>query len=1209
MPISVTGSDSLEFVARIDTSEVGKDTDTMLRELEKFRTRVQQMSNDLKLNPHIDTKALQAEIIQIETKLSSLTVDGINTGPVFKSLNDIKAKIATLHANINIDVDTKPAIQSIETLRAKILAREDLKLVSTDPKQIAGLNKEIEVLTKDMTKLQNIGKTGFDEFGNAIPKKLEKTGGALSAVSKGFSFFRQAAYLIPGIGLAGIFNLIGEGVAALVTQLFKGGDAVKIFARNFENLKAVMAAANKDAGAQITDLKILYSAATNVNLSMDERLRAVKALKAEFPDYFGNIDSEIILNGKAKKSYEDLYLSILQASRAKAAKAKLDELEAQRLDIAFQKQKILNATKAEEKRIDRSAVQVVDEKGKIVGGVGAVQSTQEQEAAIAKRRSDALAKEALKDAKLNEEQKFLIAFVGEKAITDTVINNQKTRNAINKAARGGDKKYNDLLNERLRIMQMIEGLNHDAFRSGLLKEDSEIDRINEKYDNAIKNVDTLNKKIEEANKKRGLDPNTGKIGSDRISQINSDRATEINNSRLKAEAEKYKTFLLDQQKLFEQYENAKKEIGIDKANEMFDKERDGFTSYQDFLQAEVKKNLPNIQLAMAGGGSLLNRKDQQEILDLFKALDDEADRQKQRNVQNFKELIDQTADFSDRRQQIEEKYQALFKTLAKNRVKLGEDEYERRLKSLQTSQDEEIKALKISFARQSELYKKLGEDTLLFTKKQLKDRIAEFKKTLDTDTSLTPQMKADIQAAITSLQGLMDSTDDTVIKLNKFIEGGSKIKSSLDEISTALDPFNQDLAEAIRLMSSLLSGALSVASSLKDFNVAKNAGDTIGQIAAGAGIVGTAISVVTTVISLYKKAKEERLKAQKEIEDFNLRILTGELAITEEYRQRQREQVKLNRLRIEGLEAERKLLEDQKIASQDQYKQLLAQIQKETFVAGEKTKTKNNPLGALLGIGGLFLKKTEVQQITESLAGKTFDELEQLFNKGQLVGKAKDLFEQLQKLRQEGVDIDQQLQDLKERAAETFTGTTADAIVDSIAEGFKDGLHSAADFSGKFEDFMRQAIVNSLKYRFLEGPIKDLFDEFAADSQSGGALTKDEIKDLQTKYNAIINNANKQFQDLQNIAGINFSATGGTQQQNTVIGNFKAITEDTANVLAGQFGGMRVAQLQLLDVQRNALGHLHLIETNTANTVFELQKVVKVLNDSASGMRPLKVNL
>jgi len=65
--------------------------------------------------------------------------------------------------------------------------------------------------------------------------------------------------------------------------------------------------------------------------------------------------------------------------------------------------------------------------------------------------------------------------------------------------------------------------------------------------------------------------------------------------------------------------------------------------------------------------------------------------------------------------------------------------------------------------------------------------------------------------------------------------------------------------------------------------------------------------------------------------------------------------------------------------------------------------------GGILGIG----RKTKAVDITESLAGKSFDELEQLFLKGELEGKAKDLFEALQKIKQEGVDIDKLLADTR----------------------------------------------------------------------------------------------------------------------------------------------------------------------------------------------------
>jgi hypothetical protein len=141
---------------------------------------------------------------------------------------------------------------------------------------------------------------------------------------------------------------------------------------------------------------------------------------------------------------------------------------------------------------------------------------------------------------------------------------------------------------------------------------------------------------------------------------------------------------------------------------------------------------------------------------------------------------------------------------------------------------------------------------------------------------------------------------------------------------------------------------------------------------------------------------------------------------------------------------------------------------------------------------------------------------------------------------------------------------------------------------------MRGAIINSLKFKFLEGPIKDLFDQFASASESGTGLTKAEIDDLQKKYNAIINNANKQFTDLQQIAGLNFSGSS-QQNQNVLQGSFKQLTEDTGNELLGSFNGQRIATLQILEVQKSALANLNNIELNTASTVAELKNQTQTL--------------
>ncbi len=201
--------------------------------------------------------------------------------------------------------------------------------------------------------------------------------------------------------------------------------------------------------------------------------------------------------------------------------------------------------------------------------------------------------------------------------------------------------------------------------------------------------------------------------------------------------------------------------------------------------------------------------------------------------------------------------------------------------------------------------------------------------------------------------------------------------------------------------------------------------------------------------------------------------------------------------------------------------------------------------------------------------------------------------------QKEGVDIEKLLIDNERRAKEIRTGTTEDSFLDAITEGFKNGLSSAADFAQTFEGFMKGAILNSLKFKFLQEPLKKLFDEFDAAAKSGDELTDTEIADLKAKYDAIIATADKQFKDLQKIAGVNFDpAAAGVAGagDNSLKGAIKGITEETAGLLAGQFGGLRITALGQLEKATQSLSELQRIEFNTSQALIQLGGIKGVLD-------------
>lgn len=111
---------------------------------------------------------------------------------------------------------------------------------------------------------------------------------------------------------------------------------------NQEDLSEAFKKGAENAGEEASKLELLYRKATDVNTPRKEALEAIKELKAEFPSYFGQIENEIILNGKAAKSYEELRDAIVASSRVEAIKDKLKGRYSERLDRDIDQQRALD---------------------------------------------------------------------------------------------------------------------------------------------------------------------------------------------------------------------------------------------------------------------------------------------------------------------------------------------------------------------------------------------------------------------------------------------------------------------------------------------------------------------------------------------------------------------------------------------------------------------------------------------------------------------------------------------------------------------------------------------------------------------------------------------------------------------------------------------------------------------------------------------------
>lgn len=332
---------------------------------------------------------------------------------------------------IDIVADNKAAVDgirkvqlTIDELKDKIKYYQDLAFAEKDVSKIKTYNAEIQRLQLSLKQTSNVGKVGFDEMGAAVK-------GGTNEFSKLYSGVRQLAYIIPGIGIAGLFNLAFEGIA-------KAADAVGLFNTKLteteklsKDIADINKESNKKAGEEIVTMQQLRAATTDVNLSMAERIKAANILKEKYPEYLQNISAETIANGGAKSALDQLTNSILSNARAKAAAAKLSELEAQKLDLLTQRTKIYNDATKEIGSVKGTSTDYVFGGGTgQMGGSGGVVLDEAAQKRRIKERAEAAIKivnDQVKD--LQSRQDIITSLTGGTAIERAIIGENTSKTA------------------------------------------------------------------------------------------------------------------------------------------------------------------------------------------------------------------------------------------------------------------------------------------------------------------------------------------------------------------------------------------------------------------------------------------------------------------------------------------------------------------------------------------------------------------------------------------------------------------------------------------------------------------------------------------------------------------------------------------------------------------------------------------------------------
>ena len=207
---------------------------------------------------------------------------------------------------------------------------------------------------------------------------------------------------VPYLALAAGIAALGVAIAKYIAKTDKASEAAKKLNNEMHDASVQGA---KDAQSDITKLNLLYRATQNVNLKMNDRVKAVKDLQRLYPAYFGNLTQEQILAGKASDAYKKLRDDIIACAQARAYEKKIGELAEQNIDLDDQ-------IKKQEKLVKLTKKQAADaksaENGQVYGTAGVNMSSMNASRAVSayekeKKKLEELNKQKAANIKQQEE--------------------------------------------------------------------------------------------------------------------------------------------------------------------------------------------------------------------------------------------------------------------------------------------------------------------------------------------------------------------------------------------------------------------------------------------------------------------------------------------------------------------------------------------------------------------------------------------------------------------------------------------------------------------------------------------------------------------------------------------------------------------------------------------------------------------------------------
>lgn len=954
------------------------------------------------------------------------------------------------------------------------------------------------------------------------------------------SIFSWQTAMVVGITL---LTMYGKEIGNWIKGLFGASKANEELAKSLDEINKSYSAAilegSKNAQKELTNLNLLYKASQNDRISKEERKKAVDELQKQYPSYFKNLTDEQILAGKASAAYLSLSESIIKSARARAAADKITENQSKILDLEAKNTEAFAKKKNAEIELSKAQAKsnLSNNQASPLPGAYTTMGSSKELSEATQGLND-----LNKEISDNVDQINALNKANEKLskninITDLTFEIDKSKQPQQKTPKDTTAQQDKFTQEQIRAAEDLQTKIRQA----------EIDAMDDGFEKRIAQM-KLNHQTEIREIDRQREDLLRKIVDNerKLFEANTaNKGKKFDSSKItlpKTQQDEYSKYILNTEK------KQNKEL-----SDEYSKALEKYRTYAEARIEVIKKFESERKTVIAAGGSDENLS---ELNRQQKVALSELDKQYAMKEESFQKWLDGVANLS---------LDKLITSLREAELALSLSQI-----SLKGENDPSRNTQQVAVLRQ---------------------QIEALKKQIETEKNKkTGKKNSDDPSRTIKDWKRLESVLDRVAK--SFDEIGEQVGGTVGDIISAAGSITTSTLSMINGITQLANwSATSVELTAKS---ASEAIKTVERASVILAIIGAALQIATKIASLFGADYSEYNKARKAYESY--------VAVLDKVIEKQKELVDT----MTGENA------------QNSYEYALQLINEQVLAARELGKLRLNS-GASVGSHsiGVRIQKNmskEGKDQARAVLGENFDKvfsgrLNGLFDLS--VEQLKDLQERAplfwaqldEETREHLEDIiasEQAMQDLIESYQKSLTGLSFDDARDSLKDFLLDTDTTMQDIADNFEDYMKNAIVNSLIKGELNDKLKKWYENFAGYMQDG-VLSDEELAKSREEYNKIIEDAINKRDAAYNAAGI---VSGANIERTGLSGSLARASQESIDELTG----VMYAGLEKLSLTSNGVNAINITTTAMSAELKAQTALLRSIDNYSSNLPDINNN-